>query len=164
MFMLIRLSILYSHVSTGKYFFVGSLGMILVITGVAVFLYTKDIFILQQIDHSGSVAVTQRKVAALHCSILNSVRISWLQLPFYTTWYLNEGMLAHGSFLLWIFQFLATVSATWLAIWLFRNINSANINNKWVRNFMRGNGFSSVIQAREFLNETDTFSREEVSI
>ncbi len=159
MFLLLYLSFHHSPNSLGKFFFTGSIGLIFLSTGIAVFLYAKDIFTIQQIDHSGSVTLTQRKLAELNDSILKSVRISWLQLPFYTTFYLNEGLLSHGGPVFWIIQILATGTTMWLAIWLFRNINSNNTNNNWVRNFMSGYGFHSVIQAREFLNEIDTFSQ-----
>jgi hypothetical protein len=160
MFMLIYFCVLYTTMSVGKYFFVGSISMILLITGFAVFLYVKDIFILKQIDNSGSVTITQQKLAKLQLSIMNSVRILWLQLPFYTTWYLSYDLIVQKSMISWIVQILFTGITTWLAIWLFRNIKYMNINKKWVLNFMRGYGFYSVIQATNFIMEIDNFKND----
>ena len=161
MFMLIYLSILYSAMSLGKVFFIGSFSIILLITGVAVFLYIKDIFTIWKIDNSESLVQTQSKLALLQLSIINSVRVLWLQLPFYTTWYLNYEMIVNGSIIFRIFQLLLTGFTSWLAIWLFRNINCKNLNKKWVRNFMRGYGFNRARQAMDFIHEINNFKADQ---
>jgi len=161
MFMLIYFCVLYSPISVGKFFFVGSISMILLSTGFAVFLYVKDIFTIKQIDNSRSVTITQRKLATLQFSIMKSVRILWLQLPFYTTWYLSYQLIVHGSIIFWIVQIFLTGLTTWFAIWLFRNINYMNLNKNRVRNFMSGYGFYSVIQAMDFIKEIDNFKNDQ---
>jgi hypothetical protein len=133
--------------------------MILISTALAVFLYVKDIFTIKQIDNSQSVTVTQRKLATLQCSIMKSVRILWLQLPFYTLWYLNYELIVHGSIVFWIVQILFTGTTTWLAVWLFKNINYENLNRR-VSSFMRGYGFYSVIQSLDFIKEIDNFNND----
>jgi hypothetical protein len=160
MFMLIYFCVIYTSMSVGKFFFMGSISMILLSTSFAVFLYVKDIFTVIQIDNSDSVTITQRKLATLHFSIMKSVRIIWLQLPFYTTWYLNYELIVHGSIIFWIVQIFFTGLSTWLAIWLFRNLNYRNLNKNRVRNFMRGYGFYSVIQALDFIKEIDNFKND----
>jgi hypothetical protein len=160
MFMLIYFCVIYTSMSVGKFFFMGSISMILLSTSFAVFLYVKDIFTVIQIDNSDSVTITQRKLATLQFSIMKSVRIIWLQLPFYTTWYLNYELIVHGSILFWIVQIFFTGLSTWLAIWLFRNLNYRNLNKNRVRNFMRGYGFYSVIQALDFIKEIDNFKND----
>jgi hypothetical protein len=146
--------------SVGKFFFVGSFSMILISTVLAVFLYVKDIFIIKQIDNSESVTITQRKLATLQFSIMKSVRILWLQLPFYTIWYLNYELIVHGSIIFWIVQIFSTGLTTWLALWLFKNMNYENLSNKRVRNFMHGYGFYSVIQSLDFVKEIDNFKND----
>jgi len=160
MFLLIYFCVLYTPMSLGKFFFVSSIGMILLSTGLAVFLYIKDIFTIKQIDNSQNVTITQRKLATLQFSVMKSVRILWLQLPFYTTWYLNYELIVHGSVIFWIVQVLLTGLTTWLAVGLFRYINYQNLNKKPVRNFMRGYGFYSVVQAMDFIKEIDDFKND----
>jgi len=159
-FMLIYFCVLYTPMSVGKIFFVGSFSMILISTVLAVSLYVRDIFTIKQIDNSESVTITQRKLATLQFSIMKSVRILWLQLPFYTIWYLNYELIVHGSIIFWIVQILCTGLTTWLAIWLFKNVNYENLNNKRVRNFMQGYGFYSVIQSLDFVKEIDNFKND----
>ena len=160
MFTLIYFSILYSAMSLGKVFFIGSFSIILLITSIAVFLYIKDIFTIWKIDNSESLVLTQSKLALLQLSIINSVRVLWLQLPFYTTWYLNYEMIVHGSIIFRIIQLLLTGFTSWLAIWLFRNINHKNLNKKWVRSFMRGYGFNRARQAMDFIHEINNFKND----
>ncbi len=159
-FMLIYFCVLFTPMSVGKFFLVGSFSMILISTVLAVFLYIKDIFTIKQIDNCESVTITQRKLATLQFSIMKSVRILWIQLPFYTIWYLNYELIMHGSIIFWVVQFFCTGLTTWLAVWLFKNINYENLNNKRVRNFMRGYGFYSVIQSLDFVKEIDSFKND----
>ena len=160
MFMLIYFSFLSSAMSLGKVFFIGSVSMIMLITAYGVFLYIKDIFIIRQIDLSESITFTQRKLAEIQLSIMNSVRVLWLQLPFYTLWYLDYDMIVHGSIIFYIIQFIVTGSTACLSIWLFRNMVEKNLNKKWVRNFMRGYGFYRARQAIDFISEIDNFKRD----
>jgi hypothetical protein len=157
MMLLISLSMRYSPASSGKIFFIGSLGVIAVTTAVAVFLYVRDLYAIRQIGNDDSVVAIQQKLAGLQCSVINSVRIMWLQLPFYTTWYLNYDMLLHGSVLFRIVQLLVTGGAVWLSVWLFRNIRYENRHKKRVWGFMRGYGFSSVSRAIAYMNEIEHF-------
>lgn len=161
MFMLIYFSFLSSAMSLGKVFFIGSVSMIMLITAYGVFLYIKDIFIIRQIDLSESITFTQRKLAEIQLSIMNSVRVLWLQLPFYTLWYLDYDMIVHGSIIFYIIQIIVTGSTACLSIWLFRNMVEKNLNKKWLRNFMRGYGFFKARQAIDFISEIDNFKRDQ---
>ena len=160
MFILIYFTVFNTPISLGKFFFVGSLSIIVLITSLAVFLYVKDIITIKQIDNSESVTVTQLKLASLQLSIIKSVRVSWLQLPFYSTWYLNYELIMKGNIIFWIVQIFVTGITTWLAIWLFRNINYKNLNKKRVRNLMQGVGFYSVTQAMDYIKEIDNFKND----
>jgi hypothetical protein len=157
MFLLIYFSVFNSPKSLGKVFFIVSIAMILLFTFIGVFLYVKDIYTIKQIDNSGSVILTQRKLATLQSSIINSVRVLWLQLPFYTTWYISYDMIFHGNIIWWIVQILITGLFTFTSIWLFINISYNNLNKKWVQHFLRGYGFYSVMQAQDYIKEIDNF-------
>ena len=161
MFMLIYFSVQSSGISLSKVFFIGSVSMIMLITAIGVFLYVKDIFIIRQIDLSESITFTQRKLAEIQLSIMNSVRVLWLQLPFYTLWYLNYDLIVHGSLIFYIIQILLTGSTVWLDIWLFKNMIEKNLNKKWVHNFMRGYGFYRARQAIDFISEIDNFKNDQ---
>jgi len=160
MFLMIYLSVRYSPVSLGKIFFVGSLAAILIITSIAVFIYVKDLFMIRQTNLNERITITQRRLAMLKLSIFKSVQISWLQLPFYTTWYINSNMIVHGHMITWILQILITGVFTWITVWLFININEKNLEKKWLRNLINGTGFNSINQAMDFVNEIDAYQSE----
>lgn len=157
MALLIYYCLIASPTSAGKVFFVTSLGLILLDTGFIVFLYVRDFITIVQIDNRETVTVTQQKLAELQLSIIKSVRISWLQLPFYTTWYLNSDMFVNWNITFWTVQIIVTGLTFWFAVWAFRNINYKNLEKKRVRNFMQGYGFNSVTQAMDFMKEIDDF-------
>lgn len=157
MVILVYLSLRYSHFSVGQLFFTVSLSIIAIITAIAVALYVKDIFIIWQIDRSASVANTQQKMLELQCSIIRSVRIMWLQLPFYTTWYLNTDLLLHGSLVFWIIQTLLGGASVWLAVWLFHHLRLDKLEAGKARGFLKGYGLSSVVQAIDYMREIERF-------
>ncbi|NLI37329.1 MAG: hypothetical protein GX416_12580 [Bacteroidales bacterium] len=160
MVMLVYLSLHYSFFSVGQLFFTVSLSIIAIITAIAVALYVKDVVTIWQIDHSASVTNTQQKLVGLQCSIIRSVRIMWLQLPFYTTWYLNADLLLHGSFLFWIVQILLSGASIWLAIWLFHSLRFGELQAGKARGFLKGYGLSSVVQAIDFIGEIERFKEQ----
>ena len=163
MVILVYLSLRYSHFSVGQLFFTVSLSIIAIITAIAVALYVKDLFTIWQIDRSASVANTQQKMLELQCSIIRSVRIMWLQLPFYTTWYLNTDLLLHGSLLFWIIQTLLGGASVWLAVWLFHHLRLDKLEAGKARGFLKGYGLSSVVQAIDYMREIERFKVQSAS-
>ena len=139
-----------------------SLSMIILLTIIAMVIYIQNIIVIAQINYSDSITETQKKIASLQSSIVNSVRISWLQLPFYTTCYLTNKLMTSGSLQFWVIQVSVTLLFTWLAIFLFKNISLQNRNKKWVKNFLRGYGLSRVAKAMDFIDEIEEFKTDAV--
>jgi len=157
MVLLIYLALTHSTNSLGLFFFVGSIGLILVSTSVGVFLYVKDMILIFKIDHSKSITDTQQKLISLQISTLKSIRILWVQLPFYSTWYINYNMIAHGNIIFWTIQLFVTGFLIGIVIWMYRILNYQNKDSKWVRYLTQGYGFDSIQQAMDFIKEIDEF-------
>ncbi|MBS1599700.1 MAG: hypothetical protein JST75_15850 [Bacteroidetes bacterium] len=139
-----------------------SLAAILILTVIGIITYIHDITIITQINYSESIITTQKKIATLQSSIINSIRISWLQLPFYTLCFIPNKLALSGGFKFWIIQTIVTAVSIWLAVVLFKNISLKNINKKWVKGFMRGYGLNRVSKAMEFINEIEEFKKDNV--
>jgi hypothetical protein len=137
-----------------------SLGMIIIFTIIAIISYIQDIAIIAQISYGNSVIETQKKIAFLQSSIINTIRILWLQLPFYTTFYITNKLVTTGGVQFWIIQIPVTLLFIWLSIFLFKNISLKNTHKKWVRSFIKGYGLSRVSKAVEFINEIDEFKKD----
>jgi hypothetical protein len=139
-----------------------SLIAIIVLTIVAIIIYIQNIAVIAQINYADSITETQRKLAFLQLSIVNSVRIGWLQLPFYTTCFIPTKLIVTGGIFFWIIQISVTLFFTWLSVFLFRNISLKNADRKWVKNLLRGYGLSRVAKAMDFIKEIEEFKKDMV--
>ena len=137
-----------------------SLGMIIILTIIAIVIYIQNIVTITRINYSESIVETQKKIVFLQSSIINSIRISWLQLPFYTTWHITNKLAATGGLQFWIIQIPVTLLFLWLAIFLFKNISLKNTNRKWVKGLLRGYGLSRISKAMEFIKEIEEFKKD----
>ncbi|MGC4099898.1 hypothetical protein [Ferruginibacter sp.] len=119
--------------------------------------YIRQIHFIKKLDYSDSVLNTQKKLASLQVSTINTTGVLMLQLPFYTTWfYTHEQVLHDHRFQL--ISFTSTFIFALIGIWLYRNIHSKNIHKKWLRSFMNvGPEYSSITEARDFLSEIEAF-------
>jgi hypothetical protein len=154
-FLVMMLSYLYSQLIIAI-----SLSMIILLTIVAIVIYLQNITVIGQINYTDSITETQEKIAFLQSSIVNSIRIGWLQLPFYTTIYITNKLAVSGSLSFWIIQISASLLFTWLAVFLFKNISLKSNNRKWVKGFLRGYGLSRVSKAMDFMEEIEEFKQE----
>ena len=137
-----------------------SLIIIIALTIACMVIYIQNITVIAQINYTDSITETQEKIAFLQSSIVNSIRIGWLQLPFYTTCFITNKLLTAGSVQFWISQVSVTLLFTWLAVFLFRNISLKNRNRKWVKKLLQGYGLSRVSKAMDFIEEIEQFKKD----
>jgi len=138
-----------------------SVSMIMLFSIFAVAVYIKHIVVIKQINYADNITDTQKKLAQLQLSTINSTRIVWLQLPFHTTWFWHSKWILFSSLKFWLVPFPITLLFTLLAIYLYRNITLGNMHKKWVRALMMsGPEYKSVIQAIGLINEIDAFKKD----
>ena len=138
-----------------------SISAIFLFTLYAVIIYIKHIILINRINYDGSITDTQQKLTRLESSTINSTRIMWLQMPFYTTWFWHSSWIEFSGLKFWLTSFPVTLCFTFLAIYLYRNIRAENLHKKWVRALMMaGPEYKSVIQAAGFLKEITAFKKE----
>ncbi len=139
-----------------------SVTMIAVITAISIITLIKHIVLIRQIDNSESIADTQQKLAALQASTIRSVGIAWLQMPFYSTFFLSPAMLHVMGAAGWVILIAVTGFFTVAAIWLFRNINYNNRHKKWFKLMFNGPDWVHVIKAMQFLEEVEEWKKDVV--
>jgi len=150
--------LVYGNRFQNPYFSV-SVSVILLFTIIAVWAYIRHIIIIREIDYGQSITDMQKKLAQLETSTFQSTRIVWLQLPFYTTWFWHNQWMSDPKF--WLISFPITMGFTILAIFLYRKITQENLHKKWVRKLMMsGPEYTSVLQARDFIDEIEKFKRD----
>ena len=141
-------------------YFAVSAGCIIVLTVITILDYIRQIFIIADMNFDDTIVQTQQKLVFLQTSIIRSVRVSFLQLPFYTTFYITQEMIQSGGAAFWIFMSIFTGSFIAIALCFYKNISYKNINRKWVRTLLDGSGGKSVIKAMEFMNEIEEFKKD----
>jgi len=138
-------------------FFLFSAAIQVTLTAAALLIYIYQIITIYQVDLTESILQTQKKLASLKISTLWVARILFLQLPVWTTFYWNEGMLTNGNWLLWIIQGIVTLSFAALAVWLFINIKFENRHKRWFRLIFGGKEWTPLMKSMELLEEIDDY-------
>ena len=136
-----------------------SAACIILLTFITLLDYIKQIFIIADMNFTDGLVQTQQKLVFLQTSIIRSVRVSFLQLPFYTTFYITQEMIQSGGRGFWIFMSIFTGLSIAIALFLYTNISYKNIHRRWVRSLLDGAGGKSVIKAMEYINEIEEFKK-----
>jgi glucan phosphoethanolaminetransferase (alkaline phosphatase superfamily) len=140
-------------------YFSTSLLAILLFSVYAVFIYIRHIDIIAGIDYDKSIIETQQKLAKLQTSTFRSIRIIWLQLPFYTCFWWNTTFVeSDPSF--WYTALPIALAFLAVALYLYRNLRPENMHKKWVRSLMlAGPELKNVVKSIDFLKEIEEFKK-----
>ena len=137
----------------GNWFFIISAGIQVLLTKLAIIIYLYQLILIHQADISEPILQTQHKLARLKSTTLWVTRILFLQLPVWTTFYWNKSMLLNGTMPLYMLQIAVTLTFTFVAVWLFRNIKYENKDKKWFRLIFDGKEWTPVLKSIELLNQ-----------
>ena len=153
-------SLAYANHMKNLYFTI-SLAGIFLITLLSIFSYCRQIIQLKSIRYDHNIQETQKRISIIEISTLQSLRISWLQLPFYTTWFWNDQWINHPSHNFWMIAFPITVCFLVLTLYLFLQLRPENIGQKWVKMLlMAGPEYKSLVIANEFLSEIEKMKQD----
>lgn len=123
--------------------------------------YIRIIVLVNNIDYNGSIMEIQQQLSRLQLSIINHAKIMWLQLPFFSTFYLSNTWFPQDSAAGYIIlQVAVTGSLIYLSYWLYKNHKPENLDKKWFRTMISGSGGKSVADALEFYKELEDFKQE----
>ncbi|HEY8955256.1 hypothetical protein [Chitinophaga sp.] len=146
---------------TASPFFLVSAGIQVLLTKLAIGIYLYQLILVQQVDIGEPVLATQEKLSRLRSSTLWVARLLFLQLPVWTTFYLNAAMLLHAGILPVLIQLLVTAAFVYLAVWLFFNIRYENRDKKWFRLIFGGREWDPIIRSMELLGQVRGYKVEE---
>lgn len=124
----------------------------------AVGIYLYQLVLISQVNSFTPVVQTQQKLAQLQIAALWSIRVLALQLPAWTTFYLNEKMFRTAPPVLLVLQAIATLAALAAAVWLFINIRFENRNKKWFKLLFAGKEWQPVMKAMEILEDSEALN------
>jgi hypothetical protein len=138
-------------------FFLFSAAIQVALTAIALIIYLFQLITIYQVDIAGPVLKTQERIASLKRSTLLVTRILFLQLPVWTTFYLNERMLVGENMLLLIVQGVVTFSFVFAALWLFFNIRYENRDKRWFQLMFKGREWTPLMKSMELLKQIEEF-------
>lgn len=136
---------------------------IVLITGLVLLDYIIQLYLLCTFNLRGDILKSQKKMVYLETSIIRSIRVSFLQMPFYTFFFINEVAVSTASNRFWTFQLLVTSAFIALSLFLFFTISRKNLHKKWVMKLIEDAGGKSVRKAMVFMNEIDDFEKDMIT-
>ena len=139
-------------------YFTVSVCMLMFFSVAAIAIYIKHIVLIDKINFSESVVDAQKKITELQNSSITIIRILWLQMPFYTTFFWSTKWLT-SDYTFWLIAFPITIFFTLLSIWLYKNISLKNVNKKWFK-ILLSKEWTSVSSAKKYLNEIEEFKND----
>jgi len=138
-----------------------SFGVFFICTVIGIGAYIRDITVIGGVDYAGDIVYAQEKLARLRGSMIRTFRVIWLQLPFWSTFFVSNAMLREGMWQTLLIEVPVFLVRTAVALFLYRNVTVENARRKkWVAAFLRGSGARSVARAISLLDEIETFKRE----
>jgi len=140
---------------SGGIFFPLSFGIIALINLYLLWASLYHLVLIHQIDHSDSVIKVQEKLATIKASEFKVARIAFLQIPFWSTFFLSLDMLGGLSVGSWLLVLIPTIGLSFLSIWLYKNIQPENINRSWMKLLFSGRDWEPVINAMALLEEIE---------
>ena len=147
-----------SNYTAAANYFIVSTGAIFLINLKALYDYIKHLVWINNIDYNGGITSIQQTLNRLQLSIVNHVRVMFLQLPFWTTFYLSSQWFP--SAMSWgciAFQALLTGSFAYAAWFLYTNLRISNLDKKWVTVLLSGTGGKKLARALAFYREIEAF-------
>jgi hypothetical protein len=136
-------------------FFLFSATIQVLLTAIALFIYIYQLIEIYQIEIFKPIIQTQEKLAQLRLSTLWSARISFLQLPVWTTFWWNKSMLINWNWLQWTVAVFITLCFTVLAFWLFLNVKYENRNANWFKLIFKGKEWYPLLKSMDLLEQVE---------
>jgi hypothetical protein len=146
---------------SGNYFLFISAGIHSLVTKIAIGISIYHLILIHQINAADSIVRVQKKIAKFKLSTLNGIRLSCLQLPVFTTFYLHDAMFIGGNTGLLLLQIAITLLFTYAGIWCYKNITLANSETKWFKFLFDDNEWRSLAKAEDILGQLATLEEEE---
>lgn len=143
----------------GNLFFLVSAGFISLVNKIAVGIYLYQLVLITVVNIDAPVMITQKRIAGLVTSTLWVTRILMLQLPFWTTLFLNSIWIGSGNPMFWIIQVLITVAFAGLSIWLFINIRYENREKRWFKFLFGSYEWTPIMKAQEMLVQIKDYEK-----
>ncbi len=137
-----------------------SLVIIAIVSLISISLYIKHLVFINQIHYNESILTMQKKIAKLQLSQLDTVRLAFLQLPFYFTWYINKNMFVGDQLIFGLLQIALITCSIVVTIWLLKNLKLENKDKSWFKALIKSSGWNTGNKAISLLADIDHFNND----
>jgi hypothetical protein len=150
-----------THYSSAWNYFIVSMGAIFIINFKGLSDYVRHLIMASEINYSGSVTEVQQKLSRLQMSIVQHTRFMYLQIPFWSTFYLSDKWFPHSvGWAYIIIHVICTGAMVYASYWLYTRLTVENMQkSKFIRKLVGGSGIGSVSKAMEFYREIEEFKK-----
>lgn len=149
-----------SDFSPGLICFILSLSVIFLINIKGLSDYIKHVYLVKTISYDGRIAETQKSLVLLQLSVIQHTRTMFLQVPFFSTLFLNINLFVHPVNLVYIiFQVTLTGVLVYGTYQLYRNLTIDNLDKRWLQVLISGTGGKAVMKALVFYREIEAFEQ-----
>jgi hypothetical protein len=139
-----------------------SFGVFCVCTFIGIVGYIRDVSVILAIDFADNVVETQRKLAAMQSAMVRDIRLVWLQLPFWASFFVSNAFIRSSGRLFYLVEVPVFLCLVGVAVFLYLNITVRKAQHKkWVAALIRSAGSRRVSRAIGLLKELEAFEREE---
>lgn len=126
----------------------------------AIGLYLYHIVELKRIDFSESILDLQTRIYKLQLSTIQTVRILFLQAPFYTTFWWNTPVIVEAPLKFWLISVPVALIFVFLSLWLFRNISEKNVEKKWFKILFNSPEWNHLVSAKKMMQFVEELREE----
>lgn len=138
-----------------------SFGVFILCTALAIGEYLHEIGVILGISYGDNIVDTQKKLAGVQSLIIQVMRISWVQLPFWGTFFVSNELLRQGGRGFLMVEVPVVLVLAVAAGILYKNITIENAQKKkWVKALIRGSGVKSLSRAMDFMKEIEDFEKD----
>ncbi|MEO0468312.1 MAG: hypothetical protein AAF206_01730 [Bacteroidota bacterium] len=136
-----------------NYFLLVSAGIHTLVIHILLVISIFHLFLIYDMRQSEFVLKTQKQLAQFRQSTLLGIRLSALQMPVFTTFYLSEGFLINGGPIMWTVHAALFISFAAVGIWAFRNFVPANRDKKWFQFIVGDRETEALDKAEDLLDQ-----------
>jgi hypothetical protein len=143
----------------GGIFVLTGFGFIAIFMNILIIGYLYQLHLITQIKGTEDIITVQKQLAELRISSFNLTRITLFQLPFWSICWMSMDALKSSPFLYGGVNLLVFLALSYLAYWLYRNLDSQNHHSKIYKFFFSGREWDPILKSSMILQQMQDYEK-----
>jgi hypothetical protein len=140
----------------GTFVFIG-FGFIAILMNSIIVGYLYHLYLISKIEGTEEIISVQKQIAELRISSYHLTRIALFQLPFWSICWMSLTALKSSPFIYGGINLLVFLSLSYLAYWLFKNLDIQKKDSKIYKFFFSGREWDPIIKSSLLLEQMKEF-------